>query len=332
MFYHFNAIRMGIIIGGSGSTGSSMFAQLLNRHSRIYCGPETALFSKLELYTGWEKHKSKIPGKGLRNGSWHRYNGIDLAETDFLWKEKEIQNLTEETNNLEAFANLFFTRVLDANHKDIWCEKTPSNAIAFQQINNRFESGSIIHCVRNPYDTISSLMNRGFNVYYATALYLVNTAAGLSAKGAEIYQEVKYEELVDTPEKILKDIGSSLGFNFEAEMLAPSDEKVKIEGWAYSESDKIRKGSIGRFEKDHVGKKEQIINAVASLKISDSFCTIHQLQISTIEQICEELNYPFIQGNGKFKKILNNQRFVEQWNRLVKGYPYNFSNYPIELS
>jgi len=331
LLYPFNSIRMSIIIGGSGSTGSSLFAQLLNRHSKIYCGPETALFTKLELYKDWEKHKKKIPGKGLMNGSWHRWNGIELPEQEFLWKDSDINTLAAHSSDLESFSKELFSRVLKSKNKSIWAEKTPSNAIAFQYLGRTFKEVHLIHCVRNPYDTISSLMNRGFNAYYATALYLINTAAGLSARHMDMYHEVQYEALVTDSKNTLNKVMESLGLSFEERMLEASEEETKIETWAFSESGNINMGSVGRFEKDHIGKREQIMDAAASVVISDSFCHAHQLSFSNMKQVCEQLNYSYFDGKPKYRQVLKRQRFVEKWNRWSRGYPYNFSNYPIQI-
>ena len=48
--------RNPIIIGGSGSSGSSLLATILNRHPEVAVGPELSLFNKPVLYeNNWDE-------------------------------------------------------------------------------------------------------------------------------------------------------------------------------------------------------------------------------------------------------------------------------------
>ena len=51
---------MAIIIGGSGSSGSTMLIRKLSTHPDIFCGGETNFFNKEQLFENWNKNKLKI--------------------------------------------------------------------------------------------------------------------------------------------------------------------------------------------------------------------------------------------------------------------------------
>ena len=68
---------MQVIMGGSGSTGSSLLKNIMNRHQEIFAGGETAFFAKKMIYDNWLKARSRILKRklfGLRNFGWHIYN------------------------------------------------------------------------------------------------------------------------------------------------------------------------------------------------------------------------------------------------------------------
>lgn len=323
---------MGIIIGGSGSTGSSLLAQMLNRHSAIFCGPETALFTKTKLYTEWAKAKKKIPGKGLKGDGWHRYNGIDLSEESFGLSVPEIQIMAESAQTFREFVDMLFAEVLKRTGKKIWAEKTPSNAIFFPRIRALFPDILFIHCVRDPYDTIASLINRGFNEFYATSLYLVNTSSALACRQDLLYSEIDYENLVTNPEGTLTKVLSLKGLEFESGMLHGTETNVHIPGWEYAETGKIGTKSIGRFHRLPDNQKQRIIEACHWIRINPEFGGKYGIDLWTIEELCRHFNYPFhfsgILPNARFRRLFLKE-YLERW---LKAYPNVGQSFPVLLN
>jgi len=321
---------MGIIIGGSGSTGSSLLAQLLNRHSAIFCGPETALFTKPDLYKNWAAARNKIPGKGLKGDGWHRYNGIDLPERAFGIPSSDIRIMARYSKDLMSFANSFFDKVLKLHNKRTWAEKTPSNAISFHRLVN-YPDILLVHCVRDPYDTIASLINRGFNAFYATALYLVNTAAALSARKTEFYVEIAYEKLVEDPEGQLKKILDKLNLEFEEHMLTPSGEEEGIDAWAYTETGAIGTKSVGRFDRLPKYEKNKIIALTEQLVINPAFADKYNIGLQGVPQICRMLDYTIRAADDSFKYNFKRPYYREYWERRLKAYPNTGKLFPVMI-
>jgi len=121
---------MSVLIGCSPSTGSSLLRRILNRHPELFCGSETSLFAKKELYTDWRKAKPKITRTsvmGLSNAGWHDLIGVTLDD-DYPWTKPELKRLIKSSNNFLSLADHFYEPILKREGKSKWLEKTPSNA------------------------------------------------------------------------------------------------------------------------------------------------------------------------------------------------------------
>ena len=328
------------LIGGSGSTGSSLLRRILNRHSQIFCGPESSLFCKAPLYTDFNGSKSKILKRGfdgLRSNSWHVYRGVDLGLSEFGINQSNLEPWIENSNSLKEFATLFYKDVLDRNHKKIWLEKTPGNAYNFRAFYNCFPNAHLIHIYRNPFDTIASLFNRGFSHFQATCLYLLNTSFALAAEELDSYVELGYEDVVSDAKSALAPLLSMLRVGWEEKMLTGASEKYtddtsKLKNWNYDETKPIGKKSIGRFNSLKKEDQDIILLACSSISISSTLSESEKLKYTTIRQLCERLNYLDQKPvEEKYFNMLKAQKRKDQFFRMHKTAFYNYFNYPIVL-
>lgn len=329
---------MEILMGGSGSTGSSLLKNILNRHETIFSGGETAFFAKKMIYENWDKVKLRVlkrKFRGLRNHGWHIYNGTDLLQPEYLWQKNELGALLKESRSLHEFTSSFYSKALNLKGANIWLEKTPANSACFRYFLNSFENGKVVHMVRNPFDTIASLMNRGFDVYYATGIYLLNSASGISTDGSDqSYREVKYEDLTMKPTQTVSELCDFLGVDFSVNMLKPQGEvvhKPKLEGWQYDETREIGKGSVGRFKNLSDEMQDTIVEAVNLIKINNRGKAYYDLKVSTIAEICDRLGYDFYNIGSKHSlKTLKKFLLKDRLGRLRRGYPTGIY-YPLEI-
>jgi hypothetical protein len=323
---------MAILIGGSSSSGSSLLQTILNRHSSIYCGPETSLFAKRNLFKNWDnnKHRITLTGiKALRNPSWFLLNGLHLVDNTMLWSIKELQQIIAISPTFNSFVDKYFSKYLQHFNKNTWIEKTPTNAINFDLFLETFENAKVVHMVRNPYDTIASLVKRGYSPYFATGLYLCNTASGLSVKPNKKYFEIKYENLVNSPLEEISKLCATLGFSFEEQMMDSGvgllDIKNEIEGWNYNANQAIGKKSVGRFEALDDSMKTEIKILSSSMILAGN----HRKSENSIQDICDKLNYEYlpISKSRSFKHI--KLRYLDMIERTIRTYPTHLFNYPV---
>lgn len=335
---------MRILIGGSPSTGSSVFRQILNRHPRIFCGPETRLFCYPELYQRWTSARRRIllPAKiSLYKVDVRVLRGISLTDAEFGWSPKEVKRLIRSHASLPGFSDAFFSRPLQRYEKLHWAEKTPGNVLMFRYFTSFFDEASIIHTIRSPYDTVASMISRGMSAYEAASVYLLYTAHGLAMKDSPGYVECRYETLVSDPQAEIERLLHPLGLEFDPRMLSAGNPLTsgvtKMSGWQLDELAPVSDQSVSRFEK--ISDKEQvsIATAMAAVRITESYMKYHQLSHNRIESICNDLNYPYrnaheIIDTSRFEELQKQRQLVKRRLRVYNLLSSTSQGYPVELS
>jgi hypothetical protein len=330
---------MSVIMGGSGSTGSSLVKNILNRHNDIFAGEETSFFAKRQIYDDWSNAKKRITKRkltGLKNLGYHIYNGTDLVQNEYRLSITEIDALANQSMTLIEFSDRFFQPALTKSGAKFWIEKTPANAACFTLFLDRFENGKVIHMLRNPYDTIASLWSRGYDLHYSVGIYLLNTSSGLSARSnKERYHEIKYEDVVQKPSKTISEVCSFLEIEFNSEMLISKDEKIEISqlsGWNYDETANIGTKALGRFQRLPEAKRIQLLEAVSLMKVSNAGMKYYSLEYSDIRGICEVLGYKYyeIESSNSYSDLRKNLK-KDRFERIKRGYATGL-HYPLALS
>ncbi len=321
------------MIACSPSTGSSLLRRLLNRHSKLFCGPESSLLSKDELYANWSLHKNRLLSKrffGLKERGWHHFRGINI-DKEFGVSEKDFHHLLQESNAFDSFLKGFFKFPLLKYDKELWIEKTPSNAFTAKLFLEYFKGGKLIHITRNPYDTIASLVSRGMSVYQSSAVCLLNTCELLKLQNHSSHFLIKFEDLIFYPEKNLTNLLGFLGYEFESQMLVSDDhfnENNYIEGWKYKETDPIGKNSINKFDTLTKDKQREIILTMQVLQSK-----LH-VNINSFEGICKNLNYNYRseEVNPSFKFKLRFEMLMDKIKRTLGLRYFNAFNFPLLIS
>ncbi len=330
---------MQVIIGGSPSTGSSLLRQMLNRHSAIYCGPETKLFTFPELYEDWEKVKYGLIRKPyLTAPDVHLVRGANLSGPEQKWSADEVAGLIKYSNSLQEFTQAYFERPCSAYGKQFWAEKTPANVLGFRHFDHDFPAPRIIHIVRHPLDTIASLVSRGLPLFQAVSRYLFSTAFGLAARDLDSYVEIKYEHLVNSPEEALSGYFKESGLEFEAAMLSEGNpemtETAKMEGWTHRETDVPSATAVGRFRNLSENQQGEILQAIACLTINSKFALKHTLPVTGIPAIASVLDYDLpgdLEASNRMRRRLARSRLARMMFALAERHAFMVSERPIDV-
>lgn len=315
---------MRILIGGSPSTGSSVFRQILNRHPKIFCGPETNLFCYPELYRNWKYARKRmfLPGPlGLNKVDVRHIHGVRLEDDELGWTQGKLRSLIDSQSSFTAFCNVFFEKPLEQYGKMHWAEKTPANVLQFKNFLKSFEDAFLIHIVRNPYDTVASLMARGMSVYEAASVYLLYTAHGLSAKEMTGYLQVSYESLVNNAEDIIdQQVLHPLGLAYLPEMLRTGNEAMtgisKMEGWRSDELDTLSDKSLSRFQDETEERQVEIASALSMIRIEDGYLKKNRLSHNSMRGVCADLDYPF--HEHLIRKDHYDERLHKEQKRVIR--------------
>jgi len=321
---------MPIIIGGPPSSGSSLLSVILNRHSKIACIQESHLLTKEKLHLSWHKMKKKIKAGSLHSPGWHQYSNVDLPNQEV----SQFDTILESATSISEFANLYFSEVARNNSKEIWAEKTPANVYFFHRIANDLFKSQFILTIRDPYDVIASLIQRGKSNIDAVSLCLLNMGIGFIQSKSIPMHLMRYEDLVQTPNSSIQELCRFLNIDFELTMLDSSEKPaVKMEGWNHYEDGPIKSDSINRFDKLAVEQQKQILHLCEDIVIN--YDHVKKYKIPLPEYISPQMNINYLIDQYNYQ-IRNSEVVTKQgpnfikdkMSRLIKLHP-SLKPYPI---
>lgn len=223
----YERIESGILVGGSGSSGTTLLRKLLNRHPDVYCGPEWCVFYNPAIYTGFselsvEDRKllvtsgfSRFPHLQPPSLLWGRAPDRPMVVTKFVNPGNRatagltthwLQSLAVGAVDFWDFATLLFGHLAGRQGKRYWAEKTPINCRAYQPFLDAHPRNRCIHLVRDGRDVALSLMKRGFAMSSAVERWVRDSASYLPLKDDPRLLVVRFEDLVQDPAKELTNI------------------------------------------------------------------------------------------------------------------------------
>lgn len=89
---------MTVLIGCAGSSGSTLLPTLLNRHPKLFSGPELNLLNKEQLFEDWEHWENRVfsffPFCSTRG--WQVYRRSNLSDPAYGWSRREVRTLLRE--------------------------------------------------------------------------------------------------------------------------------------------------------------------------------------------------------------------------------------------
>lgn len=281
----------------SNSSGSTLLANLLDRHPEICSGPEMYVFSKAIAYENFERLKKLailIRKFGITDNPYHpsrdflrNLNCYGLKE-DFIWR------LLKTSDTFGSFIKQLKEIVTSNNHKPIWAEKTPPNIFFIHQFITLFADAKIIHIVRDPRDAILTSMGRGMKKEEGAAKWLASVAAVQKMRCYRNLLEIKYEDLVVNPDGTLKQICFFLDIEFKRTFFSCDTNRSKkivqwkgFNSWQCDPSGGISAKSLGKYKKADTDFSE-----LYSMRLSDTYAEILGTKQYTILELMNEYEYP----------------------------------------
>lgn len=210
-----------IVVGGVPRSGTTLLQNMLDSHPDVYGGPEFGhLPSIIELRR--TMHKSVL------SGAIARYTTTD--EIDI---------------NLRSLAISFLSRPARESGANRISEKTPGNALCFDEILDLFPFSVGVHVVRDPRAILAS-MRRVRSRYLEKSMELpqrirtcqdmANTIALYFMCGLKAFKKnpariivIRFEDLVTEPLIVMKKLCRLAQINFCHKMLRPSSNRHDAE-------------------------------------------------------------------------------------------------------
>lgn len=187
-----------IFVVGCPRSGTTLVRLILDAHPNISCGPETHILLDV----------SKATDERFRRLA-------EFGETEARWHER-----------VATLFGGFQSDYARRRGRGRWADKTPQYVFCLDFIVACFPDAQIIHVVRDGLDvTASQLAKWGWGVALRCAagdwVRAVEAGRRWGAKaGAARYHELRYEELVGSPEPVLRRLTDFLGEPWHPGLLA----------------------------------------------------------------------------------------------------------------
>lgn len=259
-----------ILIGGCGSSGTTLLRKILNSHPAIACGAEMSVFDRplmyLEsidyLYTLWRAQDFDPLDKycifPLR--VTNRYGDFSYCG---LFKENgmrhyhspdEVEQMFSESDTIMQFLELFFRKWAEKQGKPRWAEKTPNNIFCMDNWLDAYQDGIGIVMIRDGRDVVLSLNHqRKSLIYVAVYRWIASMNKYLELKNGDLARRIigiKYEHLVREPEKVLKYLCSLIGIRYDSCMLEFYKESSDDDGDLKYGTSPISDENVGRWKRN----------------------------------------------------------------------------------
>jgi hypothetical protein len=216
-----------VFIGGHPRSGTTLLGAMIGSHSECLCTPES-------------QFKTRV----LRHSSLKGQKGIDITKAFDLirasWKYKiwGIHLNTAPLSGIESYRDLLefivtaYGKKIGKFHTTIWVDHTPANLKNATVLCELFPSAKFIHIVRDGRAVASSIMplDWGANTINSAALSWVKRMSQYLAVESQLGDDkilrIKFEDLVLSPEPILKKICGFLNLDYQSGMIEGTGFRV----------------------------------------------------------------------------------------------------------
>ena len=251
-------------IVGSGRSGTTLLRALLSEHSDVFIPPENQMHRNMakafDSYRAlpWRVRVAAVLEEFSKNEEFNEWQ-VDLSS---IITKTEL--LKKEDPSLAGLVNLIYMEYasIHAPGKNRWGDKTPDNAFNLDLIEKIFPDAQYIHMLRDGRDCVASFFKSNFyNGDIVRAAYKWRDSVRFCRKFEKKIQdkkrflELRYEDLVSSPEKKIIDVCNYLNIDITEKMLRYDGASKNIKDVFDKERHQnVRRGifkdSIGHWKHD----------------------------------------------------------------------------------
>lgn len=229
-----------LFILGSGRNGSTLLALLLNRHEKIFLPPEqyalpyTLTDWQLPFYKNWNKYyKKHLNAYFKKNQHWL------VTEEDKHILEKKLANMPKNKQNPVVLFNTIFqyyaNTIAGKSNVAFLGDHSPLTTLFYPYVFHYFPKAKYIFLIRHPFDVVLSYQklkgNPASNPKFACKKWNNSIRAYfyLKSKNYPVLL-VKYEDLVNNPNKVLTEILVFLNVEHENLLVSKNNNENELIG------------------------------------------------------------------------------------------------------
>jgi protein-tyrosine sulfotransferase len=291
-----------IIVGGCGSSGTTLLVNLLARHPSIAAGPELSCFNHPEIadFERVRREHATWFRRGLPSRGYHQVYRFIGKRDHYRITLDDVRAWVERSRDPRGFFHEIGSALAARHGRPIFAEKTPTNVYAFAEIAAAVDDVPLVHVVRDGRDVVCSLRRRGYGLFRAASRWLYDTLAGLRARGSANYREIRYEELTSRPVETLEGLLRPWGLDFDAsafeEHVRSSSEAhdswagSRVLGrWTQTPSEPVSARSVGRYREELSRSELDLIDRVV---LDDAARSLLGAKVRSFRELIELLEYP----------------------------------------
>ncbi|MCB9529488.1 MAG: sulfotransferase [Myxococcales bacterium] len=213
-----------VAVGCSPSSGSTLFADLLDSIPGVACGPESYLLCYPTLYAAGGRFPADTDHP-LPTGACYlpQSNFFTPLLGEIGLAPEDRHALIAAHSTLDGFLADWRARYAALRDRPIrvFAEKTPINVNSLPGFCGHFgERGLFIHLVRDGRAVVASLVGRGYSIYEAAYVWTVQAHAGSAARRFDNAIELRYEDLLTEGHALVATLAGHLGLAVDAETIA----------------------------------------------------------------------------------------------------------------
>jgi hypothetical protein len=287
------------LVGGCGSSGTTLLIHLLSRHPQVASAPELNFFNhpeSLDLRRFAASIDALLARRRLTPG--YKQVATFMGPRGQLGIDRELlARWAASARDASELHRMLARHVCERAGATHFVEKTPTNVYAFAALARLEPEARLVHLVRDGRDVAASLGRRGKSLYASGSRWLYDTLAGLRARGHASYLEVRYEDLVRDPAATLARVFAHIG-------LAPTEsapaegpgtyredwrQKRSGAGWNLTPDDAVSDASVGRFRRELAPDQ---LDLLARIRLTDR--AKHELgaPVARFDELIALLGYP----------------------------------------
>lgn len=327
---------MKINICCSGSSGSTLFGHLLDRHPSIACGPELNLFSKLAFYDRFwlVKNLTKIVRKyGIYSFPYSEVGSIFDNLEQYGLESNQVWRWVQHSKDFPALVDIFENYINKRTGKFIWAEKTPRNIRVIGQYINRFPQSKVIHIVRDPRDVVMSLQKRGFSFLKSAEIWLAAVYSIQPYRNNKNFLEIRYEDLVCETNQTLNKVCEFIGVRFDPSYFESCQfsskglkQALSISSWDHDILSEISDSNINKY-KSNLSAFDDLYKITISKEFERKVNPDLKKYHKTIGTLMGSYSYPLPSYinilDAGVRKFIEPKSFRRQiYNRLTFGRDY----------
>jgi Sulfotransferase family len=269
-----------IFLVGCPRSGTTLLQSLLAAHSQVCSFPESHFFSTL-VPNRWLIRKLDLYARNIKPRLERFLSSLDLssAAQSELMAEFPAKALFNR-QYAYYFINLL-DQIADGQQKPVWIEKTPGHLHYIDYIEQLQINAKFIHILRNGTDVIASfyelaqrypeIWGSGWNLERCVERWLQDTETSSRYVQQPNHHLVRYEQLVETPEAVLKQLTQFIDIEFEPQMLQTYDvaaQKVSLDNEPW------KKPVAGKIKTTNSQKFYQVFDAVQQQYVSERLAVV----------------------------------------------------------